>query len=188
MSRQVASQIMAIERESSNYRITGNRRASWHASLRQSVPELRPPNRTKADHPSKPDFHSSIHSPAGAAPPFTGFPCKSKFLFTTLRRFMMLSSCVAFFAFFALLPAVPVAASQHLGTNRASKDAHLYQANRVLNRQNSRNFTLTDSAEGANFFEYVPQLASIPTLADPLFFFLTVNGPFGICLTQLMVL
>jgi hypothetical protein len=66
----------------------------------------------------------------------------------------MLSSRITFLAFFALLPAVTVAGNQHLGSNHAGKrDAHLYQADRILERQNSRNFTLFDSAEGAGFFE-----------------------------------
>jgi hypothetical protein len=114
-------------------------------------------------------FTPRFTPPAGAAPPFTVSPCKFKFLFTILRRFMMISSRVAFFAFFALLPAVTVAENQHLGLNKAKRDAHLYQANRILNRQNSRNFTLTDSAEGANFFECVPQLTPHSHVADPFF-------------------
>lgn len=66
----------------------------------------------------------------------------------------MLSSRVAFFAISALLPAVTVAGNQHLGSNLAGKrDTHLYQADRILERRNSRNFTLFDSAEGAGFFD-----------------------------------
>jgi len=63
----------------------------------------------------------------------------------------MLSSRVLFFAFSSLLPAIAEANSHHLKLEK--RDHHLYQANRLSRRQDSRNFTLTDSAEGADFFD-----------------------------------
>jgi len=60
----------------------------------------------------------------------------------------MLSSRVALFAF-SLLPAL-VLAGDHI---HPQHNAHLYRDARITRRQDSRNFTLTDSMEGASFFD-----------------------------------
>lgn len=62
----------------------------------------------------------------------------------------MLSSRVAIFAF-SLLPAL-VLANDHI---KPLHNAHIYREQNLSRRQDSRNFTLTDSMEGATFFECV---------------------------------
>lgn len=65
---------------------------------------------------------------------------------------MVLSRLVSVF----LLAAAMAKANGHDDLyNNAERQKHVNRAQRLAQRQNIRNFTLTDSAEGADFFECV---------------------------------